>query len=54
MSRTEDEILEHFGGSIDNALNTVFANLQDDEDNTSPITQTSSFLNPYNYYGVKN
>ena len=43
MARNKEELLSNFGGVIDNCLDTVFSNL--DEDEASPLIQTSTFLN---------
>ena len=44
----KNDVLEHFGGSIQNSLETIFTNAQDnDEGGSSPMTQHSTFLNPY-------
>ena len=44
----KDDILSHFGGAIQNSLETVFTNVQDDDEGgSSPLTQHSTFLNPY-------
>ena len=44
----ENDILENYGGAIQNSLETIFTNVQDDDEGgSSPITQHSTFLNPY-------
>ena len=44
----ENDVLENYGGAIQNSLETIFTNVQDDDEGgSSPITQHSTFLNPY-------
>ena len=45
MYSTQNEILNNFGGVIDNCLGTTFANIDDDE-GVSPLVQTSTYLDP--------
>ena len=45
MCNTQNQILENFGGEIENCLGTIFANIDDDE-GASPIVQTSTYLDP--------
>ena len=44
MARTESEILKNFGGDIENCLGTTFSTNDDDEEESSPLIQTSTFL----------
>ena len=43
----ENDILENFGGAIQNSLENIFTNVEDYEGGVSPITQHSTYLNPY-------
>ena len=44
----EEEILENYGGFISNNLETIFANIDDNEATTAtPLNQFSTFLNPF-------
>ena len=43
MDKTESEILNNFGGEVNNCLDTIFSNIDDDAE-ASPFIQTSTFL----------
>ena len=43
MAKLQKDILDNFGGEIDNCLENIFPS--SDEDDASPLVQTSTFLN---------
>ena len=43
MSKTQEDILNNFGGQIENCLDTVFSSFDDDNE-AAPLVQTSTFL----------